>query len=467
MVGTMDRIYRLQQHLMPPSGWMNDPNGFCYYEGWYHVFFQYAPKEPRGFTRYWGHYRSQNLLTWYYEGIAIKSDCEWDKNGAFSGCGFTEDGKLEIFYTGNVEEEGDYDYVYEGRGANVIYTVTEDGLHFSDKKLLLTNEDYPKEYTCHVRDPKVWKTKNLYYMILGGRKKDNTGAVLQYVSSDKKKWDCLGELCCADVFGFMWECPDAFEIGGKTIIACCPQGVAREECKFQNPHAAGYFFTENCKKENLSGICKASMFREWDYGFDFYAPQTMEDPKGRRLLIGWAGVPDMEPEYHNEPIIKEGWQHSLTSIRELSWKNDRIYQYPVKEYYELRKREHMLNPEMAQIPYASFDLEIDFRKDAVNKQIQWNEDILLGWENGVFFIKFLNDTGCGRDIRRVAVKECNHIRMIKDVSYAEVYINYGEAVMTTRYYPRNPQENLMSIQGAEIVKSWELKKMEVYNMKEE
>ena len=35
--------WRLRLHLMPPTGFMNDPNGLCWFKGLWHVFFQYAP----------------------------------------------------------------------------------------------------------------------------------------------------------------------------------------------------------------------------------------------------------------------------------------------------------------------------------------------------------------------------------------------------------------------------------------
>ena len=40
--------WRLRFHLMPPVGWLNDPNGLCQADGIYHVFFQYAPFVPEG-----------------------------------------------------------------------------------------------------------------------------------------------------------------------------------------------------------------------------------------------------------------------------------------------------------------------------------------------------------------------------------------------------------------------------------
>ena len=42
--------WRMKFHLMPPTGWMNDPNGLCQFHGTYHVFFQYTPYDARGIT---------------------------------------------------------------------------------------------------------------------------------------------------------------------------------------------------------------------------------------------------------------------------------------------------------------------------------------------------------------------------------------------------------------------------------
>lgn len=473
-----DFKYRLKFHLMPPTGWMNDPNGLCFYKGLYHVFFQYAPSGPCNYERYWGHYTSLDMLAWKYEGIAIKSDCEWDANGAFSGCAFTEDGMLELFYTGNVEEEGDYDYILKGRGANVIYVCSEDGIHFGEKKLLLSNKDYPEDYTCHVRDPKVWKEEDTYHMLLGGRKKDDSGAILHYVSADKMTWTLKEEITSEKEFGFMWECPDGFMLDGQQVLMCCPQGVVREEYRYQNPHQAGYWIVAD---DSARLLC-INDFYELDKGFDFYAPQTFLAPDGRRILYGWGGVSEMDKEYRNTPIIQEGWQHSLTVPRELRIVNGVIRQWPVKELEALRYDAVELMDGVTVVDADAFDLEImyaDFSTGEKNiclvkteqtcvdeskkegKSIQLSEDILLAWQDGIFILEFINSSGCGRRMRKAKIDELRNIRILKDVSMLEIYINDGEYVFTTRYFPADTEHTVLKMKGNSHAKLWKMKAMEV------
>ena len=123
----MCEMYRLYFHLMPPAGWLNDPNGLCQYQGNYHVFFQYAPESSLGGRKFWGHYVSPDLIRWKFLGTALCPDTKWDRDGVYSGSAFTEDGFLELFYTGNVKEKGDFDYISAGRGANVLYTKSSSG----------------------------------------------------------------------------------------------------------------------------------------------------------------------------------------------------------------------------------------------------------------------------------------------------------------------------------------------------
>ena len=444
--------YRHKYHLMPPTGWLNDPNGLSYYGGNYHVFFQYAPENARGGDKCWGHYQSPDLLNWEYTGIAIYPDTEYDRNGAYSGGALTDDGNLELFYTGNLKEEGDFDYINEGRGATVIYLSTEDGVHLTEKELLMTNDDYPADLSRHVRDPKVWKDRGSYYMLLGARTRGGLGEALLYRSEDKKAWRFLKTITATEPFGYMWECPDYFKVEGHPVFAFSPQGIEAEEYRFANIYQSGYLADVRLPDTGqIRDIYKK--FREWDLGFDFYAPQTFEAPDGRRILFGWAGVSDSP--YDNEPSIREGWQYSMTVPRELSWKGGILCQKPVRELEALRKDEIVFEQGEAEIHGGAFDLvaERDIAGE-IPVRICFNQELQITYGHGVVSMEFLNNTGSGRTIRKAKLDGLQNVRILMDVSLMEVYFNDGELVMTTRYYPEDPMTTKVSISGMEQVKGW-------------
>ncbi|WRK51839.1 glycoside hydrolase family 32 protein [Coprobacillaceae bacterium CR2/5/TPMF4] len=86
-------------HLTAPKHWINDPNGFIYYRGNYHLFYQYFPYENRWGTMHWGHAISKDLINWQDLGIALYPSKNFDANGCFSGSSIKIDGKMYIYYT--------------------------------------------------------------------------------------------------------------------------------------------------------------------------------------------------------------------------------------------------------------------------------------------------------------------------------------------------------------------------------
>ena len=101
--------WRMGFHLMPPTGWVNDPNGLCYFNGLYHVFHQYSPDWPNGSERGWGHATSPDLVHWTHHGMVIHQDIPEDANGAYSGSAYIVPGGAStplgaLGYVGCMEE---------------------------------------------------------------------------------------------------------------------------------------------------------------------------------------------------------------------------------------------------------------------------------------------------------------------------------------------------------------------------
>ena len=447
--------YRLKFHLMPPVGWMNDPNGLCQFHGIYHVFFQYSPFSAAGGLKVWGHYTSRDLLNWEYRGTPIITDAPFDCHGVYSGCGCIWNETMHLFYTGNVKFPGKYDYIRAGRGADTVYISSSDGISFSEKQCVLTKTDYKDIYTCHIRDPKVWhdEGENINYMILGARRKDDKGCVLLYTAPNMTEWSFLREITKKDTFGYMWECPDLFILNGKRILSVSPQGVEKQEYAYQNIYQSGYFYME--KDWQLSD------FFEWDMGFDFYAPQTFLDEKGRRILIGWAGMPDAD---YTNPTVAAGWQHALTVPRELTMgEGGKVLQYPVAEISKLRMNQKFIVKQGADVilPFRTGDLEIN--KMQGDFCIHICHDLRLYYRNGILKMEFIGNKGYGRTVRKAKISEINSLRLLMDTSLIEIYINKGAYVFTTRYYPDMEKECKIKIECNDnsSIHLWYLKGMEV------
>ena len=440
-------LFREHFHLMPPVGWLNDPNGLCQFEGVYHAFFQYSPFDAEGGVKMWGHYISDNMLDWKYQGVALYPDQPFDCHGVYSGSALVEDGKMYLYYTGNVKlEDGEYDYIRTGREGNTVLVSSEDGIHFGHKKQLMRNTDYPDDLTCHVRDPKVWKEQDTYYMVQGARTKEDVGQILIFTSKDKVNWKFKSRIESKEPFGYMWECPDYFTIGDKKILSASVQGLEGGIWEERNVYQSGYFEVEG----DILSSYKLGEYKLWDYGFDYYAPQSFETEDGRRIHISWMGMPDCEA--YTNLTIADGWQHCFTLPREIYVKDGKICQRPIREldYKEAitKTAENKLQADSCK----AYDLKID---KIQNNQfcIALAEELLLEYTDGRFRMRFTDNrktcVSAGRDCRYVETDEVTNIRVIADVSSVEVFVNDGEYVFSTRYYPDKYSINVQA-EGADI-----------------
>ena len=272
--------HRQKFHIQPMVGWLNDPNGLCKIGDTYHAFFQYGPFDVNGGVKHWGHVTSRDLLHWNYQPTMLYPDEPFDCHGVYSGSALVEDGTMYLYYTGNVKYPGAFDYIKQGRGHNVCLAVSRDGLHIDSKQCLMYNKDYPAGLTCHVRDPKVFACEGRYYMVLGARTVEDRGEVLVLESEDKYTWRHTNTLTTPEPFGFMWECPDLFQLDGQWFLAVSPQGI---EC--QNVYGCGYFPIYGDWRRD----CILGDFYHADFGFDYYAPQSFTDePPHSNRLDGYA-----------------------------------------------------------------------------------------------------------------------------------------------------------------------------------
>lgn len=426
-------------HLAPKTGWMNDPNGLCQMNGVYHIFFQYSPFDTKPGTNYWGHYTTKDFINYEYLKPALCVDEKFDCHGVYSGSAVAEDGVITLFYTGNVKQCGDYDYITAGREHNTISLTSQDGVNFSDKALLMTNSDYPADCTCHVRDPKVWKENGVYYMLLGSRRTDDVGEVLVMSSPDKKSWSLCSRITTPEKFGFMWECPDMFTLGGKRFLAVSPQGVEADGYRYNNIYQSGYFEIDG----DFTGKCTPVNFTEYDCGFDFYAPQSFVDEKGRRILIGWFGLPDIDGLYSNPTAEKCGRVHVLTAARELTVnEKGRLCQFPIEEYRQLRLGSNTVKCE-GEINISDltvFDMDIQVNgADSFSAVIR--EDCIIAYNDGVFTLSF-GKAGCGRTRRCAETGSIDSLYIMCDASSVEIYLNGGEYVFSSRFYPEKSQSGV-------------------------
>lgn len=449
---------RLNYHIMPTSGWVNDPNGLCQFKGVYHIYYQYSPFDVNGKLKLWGHITTEDFIKYQEHEPVLYPDFRYDQNGVYSGSAVVRNGKINYFYTGNVKHlDGDYDYIMTGREQNLIACSSEDGFNFSEKELIMTNTDFPSKLSLHVRDPKVYHKNGIDYMVIGARDDNSTGCILVLKGKDLKDWECHTVIYSDEKFGYMWECPDLFDLNGETVLITCPQGVPEEGYIYKNVHQNGYFLVNGdleSKDVNLSE------FRLLDYGFDFYAPQSFEDESGRRILVGWMGIPDAD--YTNR-TTENGWQHALTMPRELILKDGIIYQRPVEEIKALRGNNRTFAADEfkdLEVENLSFELCAEFEK-CNGFKLNLRNDISLSFDKSKGLIELnMGESGCGRDARYAYCDEIRNIDVYSDTSAFEIFINDGEIVFTTRAYTDGTQKiGFEKLDGLSKVCMYDMKKI--------
>ncbi|MCM2139543.1 glycoside hydrolase family 32 protein [Vagococcus fluvialis] len=318
---TVNPMFRNQYHLMGPIGWINDPNGFVYFRGEYHLFYQFYPYDSVWGPMHWGHAKSKDLIHWEDLPVALAPSEDYDIDGCFSGTALVKDDKLYLFYTGHVENETLKREVQ-------CMAVSDDGIHFEKSmnnplvdETHIENIASPEDF----RDPKVFAREDVYFMLVASQTADSRGQILMFRSKNLKDWFFYSVLLEGNsTQGIMWECPDLFQLNGKDVLIMSPIQMPKEDHKYANRSSTVAFIG---KINWETGKMHVDNYHEIDSGLDFYAPQTVINGQGERYLTAWMQMWDRNMPTND---LKHGWAGSMTLPRKLSIKNNKLIQQPVK-----------------------------------------------------------------------------------------------------------------------------------------
>lgn len=409
-------------HLEMPHGLINDPNGLCYHQGKYQIFFQWNPFSCEHKHKHWAYTQTTDFIHYTKPEIALAPVDSFDKNGCYSGSARSRQGQLEIFYTANLKDAQDIRYPRQ-----ILAKKNDDG---SFSKTAIIINDVPEGYTTHFRDPYLFTKDNRSFMVLGAQRANLTGCALIYEEIDAS-WQFRGELKTQLTdFGYMWECPNFITIGQQDILLFCPQGLSTQGNKYQNLYQSGYIIGQ-FNPDTLEFV--HGDFYELDMGFDFYAPQVLVH-ENRHILLGWIGMPDRLAEY---PSTTAGWVHSLTMPRELSLRDNRLYQKPIVELTALEQHgatERITAPCKLAISVALAEIDVWQATLQIN-----DEQILLAYDknSALFTIDREGLKLGGKGVRKclLPTDERLNLELYIDTSIIELYAQDGQQCATLCYYP--------------------------------
>lgn len=194
---------------MSPESTLNDPNGLCFRQNRWHLFYQgYPPEDPR---QHWGHAISDDLIHWQDLPYAIYPDPEMC---VFSGSTLVEDDRVIA--------------MYHGTECGNMVAISRDPLLLNWEKLtgdaVIKPENFPD--LPRVFDPCVWKQGDWYYSLSAGVLPNRHGwrqhrADFLLRSKDLVTWEYLHNFIDDDWFGYVGDdgaCPYFWPIGDRHIL---------------------------------------------------------------------------------------------------------------------------------------------------------------------------------------------------------------------------------------------------------
>jgi len=456
--------HRPRFHLMPPSLWLNDPNGPLHFKGQYHLFYQYAPQISNFATKYWGHAVSTDLVHWKNLGIALAPTPGGpDKNGCWTGSAVVVNGVPTIVYTGGTWS-AESERAERAKGIIPERQLVAVAADPNDPDLIKWNK-IPENPVLGAppggikavgwRDPSVWREDDAWYMTIGCGELGKGGIALLYSSKDIKHWSYLHPLATAKPnpnqdtnrpFSSMWECPDFFLLKDKPFLLVAAG----------NRYLTGIYVDHRFDQQNEGRI---------DFGSAAYAQKTMEDQNGRRIWWAW-----LHEKRIAEAQVAAGWAGVMSLPKLLTLRNDGMLGVePIHELEDLRRNHKKISGQKIE-PNGPLLLE-DIDGDCVEIQAEidlgdahqagmrvraakdGSEQTLIGYDRDKQEL-FSDTTGSSTDpatasglgFRRnrgiesgqviLAQGEPLRLRMYIDASVIETFAN-GRASISDRVYPTN------------------------------
>lgn len=451
--------FRPQVHFSHEKGWMNDPNGMVYYDGEYHLFYQYFPDSTVWGPMHWGHAVSTDLMHWQHLPVALFPD---SLGYIFSGSavmdlnntsGFGEPGRpamvaIFTYHDPKVLERGD-----KNCQSQAIAFSTDKGRTWTK---YAGNPVIPNPGEPDFRDPKVaWnEAAGKWIMVLAV-----ADHVSFYSSPDLKTWTFESDFGKdAGAHGGVWECPDLVEI---------PVAHAKGEKKWvlivninpggpQGGSGTQYFVG---RFDGHAFVWEESTTKWIDYGADNYAGVTWSNVHDRIIYLGW-----MSNWAYAQKVPTDPWRSAMTNPRELSLVNTedgyRVQSICVPEINKLatiaasRENEEIDTSGVA-LEFSGSELAVSLvdlsmiRKDAGGVEVQLSnpegQQLILGYDalKGLLYIdrteagqSDFDSAFAGVHTMEVPVLENNiDFQIVLDKSSVELYYSKGLGVMTDLVFP--------------------------------
>ena len=284
--------YRPIYHYVNPEGNLNDPNGLCYWNGNWHLFYQaYPPEDPR---QHWGHAVSTDLIHWKDLPYAIYPNPE---RAVFSGSTFVENGRVIAMYHGPMV-------------GNMV-AVSSDPLLLNWEKVtgnavipLRSSTGFPLPY--NVFDPCIWKKDSVYYSLSAGRSATGPAgkevrADFLFRSKDLAKWEYMHEFVEGDRFTMIGDdgaCPYFWPIGSRYIMPFFSHMSGGQYLLGDYDKQRDKFIVTSHGKFNHGAVSPAGV----------HAPSATPDGKGGVIILF-----NMNPG-----LATKGWNQIMTLPRRLT-----------------------------------------------------------------------------------------------------------------------------------------------------